>query len=1402
MSRKHHQSLSSTIMESVRREGLTMIHSPPGAELDLIIIHGLNGSPYRTFCHERTGFFWPKELAKTLPKARIMVFGYVADIFNGSTNTLGVYQHAESLLLHLKNNRVSASQEKRPIVFIGHSLGGIVIKQAIILSSHRPLDASILQSTKLIVFLGTPHRGSHVLDSSLAKTGLSFMKLANREIPKNVRTMLQPRGDESFIINTDFIRAKGQIEIVNFYEQVTRAHLQDLVVDKDSAVLDSERSENIPVARDHEHLVRFEDAEDDAYHTLRQTIRRKVTKILENMSEREKTGQKDNLLRACRLSLGELAPSTTLARPKEAHRKTLSWLWDADSELFSWIKSGSGLFAVTGKPGSGKSVLMNEVATRMRKRHRHQFGVIVQYAFNARGAPSEHSFDGFLRFALSQILRHCPSSFDAVLDEWAYLAHDSGVHPTETGISSPDDASTVPWPISSLKTALLSAVSHAAREAPICLIVDALDECDGGVESVHDLIAFFMATANATPSTSEGGLRICFSCRDLPSHIGDAIAGGFRMEQRNEPDIVAYINDRWSTLESIVEPGIKLKQLKADLVKKADGIFLWAHLALERIQTALREGATVVELQETVDDIPEELGGLFALLLGNINPKYATETNVMLAIALSTERPLTLTEFRYATALATCGGVLSHAELEQCAGFVSDDGTMRKRIRSRCGGLLEMKTMNEVTEGMDDSGANPREVVQFIHQSVRDSLLLGSNTRVSDGQGLRKESSISEGHEMLARCCIQYLSTQEARDVASRVRPHSRNDKSWRQSIRRELPFLNYAVEFCFHHCQQAENSGISHAQLLGRVFTPDEESFSHYVALRNALHQGESYSPGLTILQLAVEYDLASYVEMRFNQDAADVDAVLDGGDNYVQLAVRKENVKTLKVLLSHGADVNLSHLSYLPIGHELFESMQHKHVRPLIVACRKGNTELVRLLLEHGADLSSCDYYRDGVYTNQALVSAAYSGNIEVVRQLLGSDHGSLAHPEVRLNVIEWLSYTSHRLETEMRRKEGVFRGSKTEWDSEKMRQISDLILSDIDVHQPGFDVRSAARMWYDTGCRKDVLRRLIDIGTDISGYEDISFLRAACVRGNVASVQLLLENGVDPHITYGPFERSHLHDAVWARHPAVLSYLLQQGLDVNLADNKGATPLHLAAAYGADEFIHMLLDYKADIAVCDSTGRRPFWYATLNRQLKNPVSVLERLLCEDSDVHAKDVLDATPLHIAAHSALLPATRWLLSKGANPAVLNSWGRTALHAAASSPCVDSTDVLEMLLDHKPQTGAPRVDINAPDGADMTAMHHIFWILDPQIPDCNFDPGVAIANAKLLLRRGANLAATDNAGNTPLHWAALRGIKELVWVFLREGADPNACDVNGLRPLDLAELEDVREMLEEAMARN
>ena len=39
-------------------------------------MHGLNGNAERTWTSPKTGFFWPLELTKDMPTARVMLFGY------------------------------------------------------------------------------------------------------------------------------------------------------------------------------------------------------------------------------------------------------------------------------------------------------------------------------------------------------------------------------------------------------------------------------------------------------------------------------------------------------------------------------------------------------------------------------------------------------------------------------------------------------------------------------------------------------------------------------------------------------------------------------------------------------------------------------------------------------------------------------------------------------------------------------------------------------------------------------------------------------------------------------------------------------------------------------------------------------------------------------------------------------------------------------------------------------------------------------------------------------------------------------------------------------------------------------------------------------------------------------
>lgn len=84
--------------------------------------------------------FWPKELLpKVVPQTRIMTWGYDVDINHlfSSASQATVFQHAGSLLLDLANKRTSDIERRRPIIFIAHSLGGIVVKDVRIFLMRR-----------------------------------------------------------------------------------------------------------------------------------------------------------------------------------------------------------------------------------------------------------------------------------------------------------------------------------------------------------------------------------------------------------------------------------------------------------------------------------------------------------------------------------------------------------------------------------------------------------------------------------------------------------------------------------------------------------------------------------------------------------------------------------------------------------------------------------------------------------------------------------------------------------------------------------------------------------------------------------------------------------------------------------------------------------------------------------------------------------------------------------------------------------------------------------------------------------------------------------------------------------------------------------------------------------------
>lgn len=120
--------------------------------------------------------------------ANVLVYGYNADVYSTkrdrSPSDNFVHQHAQSLVTSLTQFRKSEGTERNPIIWVAHSLGGIVTKRALLYSNdvrahHQEDFRSIFVSTYGIIFLGTPHTGS-----DMATWGRVLQQMSDAVIPR------------------------------------------------------------------------------------------------------------------------------------------------------------------------------------------------------------------------------------------------------------------------------------------------------------------------------------------------------------------------------------------------------------------------------------------------------------------------------------------------------------------------------------------------------------------------------------------------------------------------------------------------------------------------------------------------------------------------------------------------------------------------------------------------------------------------------------------------------------------------------------------------------------------------------------------------------------------------------------------------------------------------------------------------------------------------------------------------------------------------------------------------------------------------------------------------------------------------------------------------------------------
>ncbi|KAI8679350.1 hypothetical protein NCS57_00213000 [Fusarium keratoplasticum] len=262
---------------SIEREGITVLYGDENSKVDIVIRHGLNGHPQSTWTHE-TKFFWPWELKNKVKNARVMVFGYNADVTSSfADNLIRIRDIGRMLLSDLVVERQEDEERERPIIFMGHSLRGLVIKQAILLASkelhNQESDKRLIYtSTRGLFFFGTPHLGSRAGEATRAAVLKAIAKVAFVKVPPKLDSALKSHSDELNDLTDDFRRTSLWLDqkliIYSYYESFGDGALGDIVVDQASALTGYDKENSQPVQKNHQEMFKFANKDDRVFENV------------------------------------------------------------------------------------------------------------------------------------------------------------------------------------------------------------------------------------------------------------------------------------------------------------------------------------------------------------------------------------------------------------------------------------------------------------------------------------------------------------------------------------------------------------------------------------------------------------------------------------------------------------------------------------------------------------------------------------------------------------------------------------------------------------------------------------------------------------------------------------------------------------------------------------------------------------------------------------------------------------------------------------------------------------------------------------------------------------------------------------------------------------------------------
>lgn len=836
-----------------------------------------------------------------------------------------------------------------------------------------------------------------------------------------------------------------------------------------------------------------------------------------------------------------------------------------------------GFLWMKGHPGTGKSTLMKFLFQDTNEKSRNDPSrITLSFFFLARGTTEEKTTSGLYRSLLHQLFEVAPDLRDSL--QWMTM----------------DGSRTVQrdgWSEEALKETLKYALPKLGHRS-LTMFVDALDECDA--DKADDMVSFFEELCDCA-TEARVLLRICFSSRHYPTvAINKGIEFNLEDEQGHTEDIRKYVKSRLR----LKSKSKHAEQLRAEIIEKASGIFLWVVLVLDILNN--ENSISIQKLRAHLQAIPPRLNDLFQMILARDGDNLE-QLQLCLNWILFARCALKPQELYFAIQLGqdnTCSGFWDQADLD------SDD--MKTFVRNSSKGLAEV-TRNKASE------------VQFIHESVRDFLLGKYGSQWSG----TSENLQGHGHRVLRDCCLAQLdaSIRQEIDIPDPL-PKGLPATRMRDEIGSKFPFLEYSVRSVLHHSNLAQINGIEQGRFLS------DFPLRRWVHLNNILERYDvrRYTDSVSLLYILAENNLGELIRIHPSRKLCfDVESERCGAP--ILAAFARNSRQAVQAFLRAWAEKEppTSQLRGLCEQYKQHGNDPSKFGRDFTFKGR-GSSPILDDLIRMDEETAALAFIL-GPYKLGDRLSLISDNDPSLTPLSLAIDRGHEALVKLLLQKAAHVDKKNGWLDSPLL--QAVRRGN----------EAIVRILFDTDANsQPSRQGLQSALCGAVTNGDMGVVRFLLDKGADVDSKDNGGerALSLAVKHEKTAVVKFLLSNGADIESR----DNDGRTPLMWA----VLSFeannelfelLFERGAKVNSRDKHGLSPLSYAAATKNTAWVvELLLDSGADIEAADKDGRTPLSWAAYWGRLRAVVVLLE----EGAAVDTKDKDSQTPLSRAVSNRHFP--------------------------------------------------------------------------------------------------------------------------------------------------------------------